>query len=78
MKLFRLYKDKLQDSLEHVYTVESLQDVLEICKSNPLFFNSSINDVSIKPIGFDERTLWFTFVITIRGYTVGFSNGELK
>jgi len=76
---FRFHRGSLEESLQTVREVESLDDVRElliwqvVLSLLPEYFK-----LTCRYYTYDKRINWQTWVILNDGLPVGFSNGELK
>lgn len=82
MTQFRFHRGSLEDSLKTRVEVSSKADVLKIVRE-ALEPYEEIDDISIRPYGFDDRINEEVFIVVtmlggISTGAVGFTNGELK
>lgn len=76
MVIFREHRCYLEDSMKTVVEVESLDQLRKhIYKVIPECRGAIIE---VKEYAYDDRIKWNTFLVTVDGRAVGFTNGELK
>lgn len=68
---FREQRGSLDDSMK---TVVELQATLEAVAKH---LKVEANRVEVKSYGFDSRTGWEMFIVTVDGNGVGFTNGPV-
>jgi|SRR5882757_2035391 len=69
--LFRFHRGSLEKSMK---TVVSFNDIEELRKILWKVYGSS--DMAMEKQGYDDRTDWHTWIVTLNGNAVGFSNGK--
>jgi hypothetical protein len=77
MPLFRFHRSTLEESLRTVRTITSREELIEFV-AKELGFTLAEADLKIAAYGFDARTGWSTYIVTVDGLgVVGFTDGEL-
>lgn len=79
MTLFRFHRGSLEESMKtcvEVSTIESLLRVIEIEFECIIPLNAAT--LESKLYCYDSRIKWDTYLVSIGGMPVGFSNGPLK
>lgn len=74
MTLFRLHRGSLQESMATCREVNGLFELVEILTANEI----GPGKIEIKPYGRDNRIGWDTYIVTVDGNAVGFTNGPVS
>jgi hypothetical protein len=77
--LFRFQgSNPVEDATKRAYEIRDLKELCNIIRAKAEFFIDSIDTITIRPIGYDSRTNWCTYVVTVNGCNVGYTNFPLK
>ena len=73
---FRFQRGSLADSLKTVVDIKSKEDLYALLKEayGGIF---SIDNIAIKPHGYDNRIGWNTHIVTINNNAIGYTDGML-
>lgn len=76
---FRRQRGSLEESMETVQEVQSLEDVRAILHASrkEIGLDPSIGKLTCKHYSYDARIQWDTWIICEDGAAIGFANGEL-
>lgn len=77
MTLFREQRGGLEESMATVVELESRAQLVDYVAA---IFNGQWIDpakLDVLPHGIDHRTGWDTFIVTLDGQAIGFTNGPL-
>lgn len=77
--LFRPHRGLLEEAMKEVVQVSSRdQLVAQLNKIYEIGSRFTIENLNIKPYGYDDRIGWDTYIVTNKGNAVGFTNGYLE
>ncbi len=78
---YRRVRELLSESMATVVEVEDKAALWEIVrdfsKSWPGYQDATIEDLEVRPYGFDERIGWDTHIVVLKGSAVGYTDGPL-
>jgi len=75
---FRHHRSMLDEAMKTVFEVVSREELVN--RLNATFSYGMpirVEDIEVKPYGFDERIGWETYIVTDKGNAIGFTNGPL-
>lgn len=77
--LFRFQgSNPVEDATKRAYEIRDLKELRNIIRASASFFTDSIGTIGIRPMGYDNRTGWCTYMVTVGGCSVGYTNFPLK
>lgn len=68
--IFRPQRGSLAESMNEAVTINSK-------KTLAAYLDEPITDIQVRMYGYDERINWNTWLVTVRGDAVGFTNEEV-
>lgn len=77
---YRQHSGGLKESMQEIVEIKTKGDLVRILLENyaPYITNITLDNVHIKPYGYDERIDWDTHVVTIDGVgAVGFTSAMI-
>lgn len=78
---YRPHRGGLSESMEEVVEIATKDNLVKILLKNyaPHITNITLDNVYIRPYGYDDRIDWDTHIVTIDGLgAVGFTNAMIK
>ncbi len=78
MPKFRFHRGALAESMATVTTVadkEALCNIIRAAWGYPAFGDGQIE---VSPYGYDNRIQWNTYVVTLDGKAIGFTDGPVE
>ena len=76
---FRRHHGGLAESMDTVQEVETMKDLIRILRTTfPSFFKPEDSKVEVAFYTYDSRIDWNTYIVTIDGKAVGFTDGPLE
>ena len=77
--LFRPHRSYLEEAMAEVVEVENLEDLIKHLNVKYKFNTRiEIENIAIKPYGYDDRIKWNTHIVTDKGNVIGFTSGPLE
>lgn len=73
-RLFRFHSGgTVMESVAHAIEVTDLESVAKLCRERGWEFEN----IELKPYAYDERINWLTYIVTVDGMAVGYTNHSL-
>lgn len=77
---FRPQRGSLEDAMKEVAEIPATLEALTAHLNNTLGLSNYkvySQAVRVRPYGYDERIKWHTYIVTINGNAIGFTNSEV-
>ena len=75
---YRAHRGSLEDAMRTEEPCTSRAELIAILKRTELMPPFYPTEVEVKHYCYDQRIRWETYIVTIRGVAVGFTNGPLE
>jgi hypothetical protein len=80
--LYRHHRGSLDDSMATACEVTDFKHLVEIIHKDREGWSDqpevTPETVRLEPLGYDKRIDWDTYIVTVNGNAVGYTNGDLK
>jgi hypothetical protein len=78
---FRPVRGSLKESMRDAVEVTDMMDLWALVRSRskdwPGYRDCVFQDLKVEPYGRDERIGWDTYIVTLRGSAVGYTDGPV-
>jgi len=74
---FRWHRGSLDDSMQTVVDFESFDGLVSILRATPYTPSFDTSDIKVEKYCYDPRIEWDTYIVTIDGNAIGFTDGPL-
>jgi hypothetical protein len=75
---FRPQRGSIEKAMKEVKEIKSLIDFYNIAKEEKFDIEKYLHEISFTYLGFDKRINWDTYLVSVNGHGIGFSDGEIK